>query len=669
VAPGGRSSHSPCGRFGGAPRAAPPHRRRALLTLLLVPASASAERAQQNAVVDAEDAFGNSTGYQTIGLYTPTDARGFNPQQAGNLRIEGFYFDYPSTYVTPCLVSATTMRVGIAAQNYAFPAPSGVADLTLATPDQGRGLSAVLTSGSYAQHGALAEAHAPLAAGVAASACLTWDRHFLPDGSYDATNSGGAGFLRWQPDTQTEVRPFWSMIHGSMHRMIPLVYSDELQAPPLFEARALGAQEFTRESWHILVYGVLGRRVLSPEWSVSGGLFRGIERDQPNYIDQYLSILPQRSAEHVLDVVPRVESASTSGEWRLTRQAGGAEHLHTLQFSVRGRDARREFGGDAIIDYGVRSIDVPLPTESLPLSFSPISIDRTRQLDVGIEEEERWPGRGSLGIGLLHSHYRRTLQAPGAAATESSTAPWLPSARFTLTALPSLTLYGSYISGLEDSALAPSEASNRGEPPPATRSHQVDAGLRYAASPALSLLLGVFEIRKPYFNLDTEVPAPAAPPSRLYRALGEIRHRGLEASVHYAARGLTLVAGAVLLRPRVSLQVPQAMARGSEPVGPVPGVANLNLDYVLPRWSMWAGSLQLTRLAARVATLDDSQRLPPLTVLDAGLRYQLHGERRTFTARLDVTNLTNATGLRVSTVGQLQPQFGRQLLLNLSFDE
>ncbi|MBV9695369.1 MAG: TonB-dependent receptor [Gammaproteobacteria bacterium] len=639
--------------------------------LLLVPALACAQRAQQNAVVDAEDAFGNSNGYQSIGLYTLNDARGFNPQQAGNLRIEGFYFDYPSNYVTPCLVSATTMRVGIAAQTYAFPAPSGVADFTLAAPGQGSGLSAVLTTGSYAQHGALAEAHAPLGGELAASACFTWDRHFLPDASFDATNTGGAGFLRWQPDERTEVRPFWSMIHGSFHQVIPLVYSDELQQPPLFEARALGAQDYTRASWQILIYGVLARRVLSPEWTLSGGLFRGIERDQPNYIDEYLSILPARTADHELDVVPRVESASTSGEWRLTRQGGSATHLRTLQLSVRGRDARREFGGDAIIDYGVRPIDTPLPTQSVPFSFSPISIDRTRQLDVGIEEEERWPGHASLGLGLLRSHYTRTLQVPGAPAAGATSTPWLPSARFTLTPIATLTLYGSYISGLEDSALAPSEASNRGEPPPATRSHQVDVGLRYAPAPALALLLGVFEIHKPYFNLATQAPVPPspAPPVRTYRALGEIRHRGLEASAHYAADGLTVVAGAVLLRPRVSVQVASNDLRGSEPVGPVPGLLNLNIDYVLPRWSAWAGSLQLTRLSARVATLDDSQRLPPLTVLDAGLRYQQRSERRTLTARLDVTNLANASGLRLSSVGQVQPQLGRQLLLELSLDD
>jgi iron complex outermembrane receptor protein len=40
-----------------------------------------------------DDALGTSVGRQTIGLYTPTSARGFNPIQAGNVRIEGLYFD------------------------------------------------------------------------------------------------------------------------------------------------------------------------------------------------------------------------------------------------------------------------------------------------------------------------------------------------------------------------------------------------------------------------------------------------------------------------------------------------------------------------------------------------------------------------------------------------
>lgn len=50
-------------------------------------------------MTSADDAFGTAVGLQNVGLYSETDARGFNPQQAGNLRIEGLYFDQ-QTWVT-----------------------------------------------------------------------------------------------------------------------------------------------------------------------------------------------------------------------------------------------------------------------------------------------------------------------------------------------------------------------------------------------------------------------------------------------------------------------------------------------------------------------------------------------------------------------------------------
>src|SRR5258708_22529985 len=57
----------------------------------LVALPAGAQRTDDNAVTAASDAFGNTVGFQTIGLYSPTNARGFNPAQAENLRIEGLY--------------------------------------------------------------------------------------------------------------------------------------------------------------------------------------------------------------------------------------------------------------------------------------------------------------------------------------------------------------------------------------------------------------------------------------------------------------------------------------------------------------------------------------------------------------------------------------------------
>jgi len=47
---------------------------------------AGAQRADDNAVTAAGDAFGNTVGFQTIGLYSPTSARGFDPLRASTLQ-------------------------------------------------------------------------------------------------------------------------------------------------------------------------------------------------------------------------------------------------------------------------------------------------------------------------------------------------------------------------------------------------------------------------------------------------------------------------------------------------------------------------------------------------------------------------------------------------------
>ncbi len=57
--------------------------------LLAYPTAATAQRADENAVEAADDAFGTSVGNEKIGLYSASDVRGFSPVNAGNIRIEG----------------------------------------------------------------------------------------------------------------------------------------------------------------------------------------------------------------------------------------------------------------------------------------------------------------------------------------------------------------------------------------------------------------------------------------------------------------------------------------------------------------------------------------------------------------------------------------------------
>src|ERR1041384_7411199 len=68
-----------------------------LLVTFALAASAPAlgQRAEENAVTSAEDAFGTTIGRESIGLYSEDDVRGFSPASAGNVRIEGLFFDQP----------------------------------------------------------------------------------------------------------------------------------------------------------------------------------------------------------------------------------------------------------------------------------------------------------------------------------------------------------------------------------------------------------------------------------------------------------------------------------------------------------------------------------------------------------------------------------------------
>ncbi|MBP8144592.1 MAG: hypothetical protein KAY56_04590, partial [Inhella sp.] len=67
-----------------------PRPSRLLLGLCLASTGAQANDA---AVKAAADAFGTSVGRESIGLYSSSSVRGFSPTAAGNVRIDGLYFD------------------------------------------------------------------------------------------------------------------------------------------------------------------------------------------------------------------------------------------------------------------------------------------------------------------------------------------------------------------------------------------------------------------------------------------------------------------------------------------------------------------------------------------------------------------------------------------------
>jgi iron complex outermembrane receptor protein len=292
--------------------------------------------------------------------------------------------------------------------------------------------------------------------------------------------------------------------------------------------------------------------------------------------------------------------------------------------------------------------------------FGPQTHDHVRQLTVGLAYEGLWTGVGALNLGIQKTAYEKKVTAPTGELPKSSDRPWLFNASLGLQLMPKLMLYSGISRGLEESDVAPAVAINRNEAPPAIRTRQVDAGLRWTVAPAMTLVAGAFRIEKPYYGLDGD---------RMFRQLGRIRHQGLELSVAGSPlKGLSIVGGAVRLDASVTGDEVQAGRVGRRPVGSSPLTVIASADYRLPAWQALSIDANLQRDSKRIATVDDRLRLPSRALLDLGLRYRLRVLAKPAVLRLQVQNVTNNFSWDVAGSGALQVHQPRQAYAKLSVD-
>ncbi len=367
------------------------------------------------------------------------------------------------------MVRETTMRIGIAAQTYSIPAPTGIADYTLRVPGDEWAFSGTLSRGTFAGASFQLEEQIPVEANrLSADVCVANYLDNLPDNDRHDDSVVTGATLRWRPMAGIELIPFWSSVQGGDREALPTVYTNGAVSIPLFRERDLESGSGSSQGWRMRNFGVVGHGTFSDEWKLATGLFHSQEHDPASYYP-YLELMGGQLADSVLDVPPPVEVESSSGEMRLTGTFTHDKRQQIVEFSVRGRSVRRSFGGDDTVDYGTVSLNEPIPLIAPELRFTPTSLDRVREFDVGSSYEERWLGLGSIAFGILQENYRRTVTMPGVEPVTDRLVPWRINSRFTLIATHDLLLYGSYTQGLEDSAIAPSNAINRGEPPAASR--------------------------------------------------------------------------------------------------------------------------------------------------------------------------------------------------------
>jgi iron complex outermembrane recepter protein len=638
--------------------------------LLASATPALAQRANENAVEVADDAFGTSVGNQQIGLYGASDVRGFSPITAGNIRIEGLSVTEHGGF-TQRVVSGATIRVGLTAQGYPFPAPTGIADYTLRASGNDAVLSPVLYLGPNSAVTLEVDAQLPIVRdrlSVTAGLSYRYEEHFRgQDGlpGEDGRQLQGGGVLRWRPSDNIEFKSFYGRMEFHDDRTIGQIFTAGPYLPPKIERRFFGL-DWALNQVERQFYGGLGTVQLSENWQVRAGLFRW-ENEGNNLTELYRNVQPDGSAQRQLVATRDQTQASTSGELRSSYSVTEGGRRHTLHLAARGRDTRRAFGGADQRNLGPtvigQRVDVPEPD----FNFGALSNDEVRQITGGIGYELRWPGTAELTLGVQKTDYEKNSFIPGRPTITTRDNPWLYNGTLAVHLTDRLVAYAGYTTGLEESGTAPPNAVNLNEAPPALRTSQRDAGIRYAISPNLNLVAGVFDVRKPYFNLD---------PDLVYRELGTVRHRGIELSL--AGRpieGLNMVVGGVFLDADVSGEAVDLGIIGPKPVGTTGRIVRANFDYRLPFFEPLSLGLGITHQAGRIASALEYAELggrqlmtEPRTTFDIGTRYRFNVGAAPATLRAQVTNLFNVYGWDVSANSSFRFNDTRRFLLTLAAD-
>ncbi|MDF8334679.1 TonB-dependent receptor domain-containing protein [Novosphingobium cyanobacteriorum] len=627
---------------------------------IAMPGPALAQRVDDNVITNANDAFGQSVGNERVGLYSNEDVRGFSPVDAGNARIEGLYFA-PVDRLPNRLARGSRVRVGIAAQGYPFPAPTGIVDFDLSAASDADQFTIGLERAQFGSVLGSLDSNFALGSGLRAYLGGTVRRQNRHEGG-NFKSWIASGGVAWRPYQGASVIAFWGKTRTYDDEAAPALFPGGDALPPQIPRRRMIGQSWSDRDNTQEVFGALAKLPLG-DWRIEAGLFRAVRRVDANFTDIFANLRADGTvANRVMVVDGNNRDRTLSGEARVVRSFADGPLAHRVTLSFRGRTGDRRFGGVQRISLGPSSILFADERRRPVITLGVDDTDDSAQATLGVAYTLTRPGRFLVDAAVAASRYSKTIRFVSAGlVTSNRDRPVTGSITGNYSLTPRLTFYGGYMRGFEEVAVAPQNATNRGAVPPAIRTSQTDLGFRYGLNKGLSLVAGVFQISKPYYNLDDQL---------LYRDLGSSSNRGIEVSLTGALRsGLTVVLGNVLIDSRITGLLVDEGRIGARPVGTIRRRSIANID-----WRLDGGASPLSldaafeSLSARVGNPSNSLYAPPRETLDLGMRYRFPLGKTRALLRLQMANVFDGYGWQVSSNGAFLYSAGRRLLAELRFD-
>jgi len=637
------------------------------IAAVVLPGDAMAQRAQENAVSSADDAFGSSVGLESTGIYSEQDTRGFSPSKAGNARIDGVYYD-PVGALSSRLRYANVVRVGFAAEDYPFQAPTGIIEYRFRPFPNAFGTSLgynFMAFGGFIREfdlrAPIIKDHLAYLGGAAQSDLRQSDG--ASNTAFGITHRFIARF------GGVEFAPFVSTSWFLDNHVRPLTVVTGDTLPKIPEVRRYLGQDWANGHYDNHQFGGVLKAAITKNLSLRAGLFHAKGNRPENYSEIYnlqsagSGIMPSL-ASHVVISDPLQAIHSTSGEAQLALRLGSGRWQHRIIAGFRARDRLTQTGGSDVQSYGIVAYGQPDPHPQPVFAFTAPNDGRVRQHALMLGYTGKLEGIGMVNLGVQKARYRGTSRdGRTGIVTSSSDDPWLYNATIGFDLTKAISIYAATEKGLEDSGTAPENAINRNEQLPATLSRQYEAGVRWKFSGG-QLAVNAFQITKPYFSFDQ---------SRLFTEVGKIRLRGVEASLsgHFGKR-LQLVAGAVATQPRVIDRLPGV---GERPAGFPSLYARIDVNYRTDIFGGLTPTATLSHTGARavgaspLASLGGKQLMVPgYTTLDLGLRQSFKLGAVPMSFRALMWNVADAASWKVVGPNSLYMEERRRFNLTVTAD-
>jgi iron complex outermembrane recepter protein len=597
-----------------------------------------AQHASDDPVASANDGFGLTLGLESIGLYGPGFVRGFNPQTAGNVRIDGLYFDQQGA-LSNRVVEGSSIRIGVSEVGYAFPAPTGIVDYDLRRPGSGTPSATVVASaGPFQAHGLSIDGSLPLVSTElqlplgASYQVSTQTQLSSPNAGYTSTVANVGATPQWKPNDRLTFRGIFDWAQTTHAKTLPIVLTAGDFQPPE-TPRGYYGQNWAEGRSLAENYGGIVTAKLNPDWSVAAGVFRSIADNPVSYADLYLNTQPNGSAEQFIVGNPDQMTSSTSGEARLTGRFATGSWRQNIVLLARGRDTLALYGGSDVIDLGPALIDQGIQVPAPTFNYTARTHDRTELWSAGIAYRAQWQERGDFAFGIQQESYTKEVNSPALPEARLTDHPLRAYGTAALALTDRATAYAGYTQGLEDSGVAASSAENRGAILPDARTWQADTGIRYLPTPRVKLIAGVFEIEKPYFNLDS---------GSVDRELGLQRATGLELSASgEVIRNFNIAAAVLWGEVKVIGPNLKAEGVGAIALNQARFTGTINASYKFSWRPALSADMTILHFGPYPASIDDVAQAREGTLVALGGRYRFKVLGAPATLRVQVQNLTN----------------------------